>query len=136
MVGELAGLVSREGRRGGGELGESFPVRKGELDTIFNGISGSAGEMGGFTAALMGLERGGSTGGPSSAGEADLTVVTEAVDEMESELEARLSLLGLIGDRFTPTRSSVELLSFPFNFDAAAFTVIFWGWGGRAVRSS
>ena len=83
--------------------------------------------MGGFTATLMGLERGGSTGGPSSAGEADLTVVTDAVDEMESELEARLSLLGLMGDRFTPTRSSVALLSFPFNFDAAAFTVIFWG---------
>ena len=53
----------------------------------------------------------GGLGGLSELGEADFTVFTEAVEEMESELEVTLSLEGDIGDL---PRSSVLELSLPF----------------------
>ena len=66
---------------------------------------------------------GGKTGGCSSCGEfeADLTVLTEAVDDMESELEVMLILDGLMGDLLIP-RSSLELLSLPFILAGTCFT--------------
>ena len=103
----------------------SWQVRKGLLETILRGAvlsparsGGESGGMGGFTATLLGDSRGGRLGGggsSASCGEpaADLTVLTEAVEEMESELEVTLSFEGEIGDLPVP-RSSVLELSFPF----------------------
>lgn len=103
----------------------------GLLETIFKGMSVCSGEarggMGGLTLTFVGDCLGGKLGGEgpsSSAGEADLTVLTDAVEERESELEVTLSFDGLIGDRFKP-RSSLEELSLPFILDATAFTRIF-----------
>lgn len=46
-----------------------------------------------------------------------MTVFTEAVDDIESELEVMLSFDGLMGDLFSP-KSSVDELSFPLIFEA------------------
>ena len=110
-------------------LGEIWPVLKGLLDTIFSGMSAFSGEarggIGGFTFIFVGESRGGRHGGGSSSvGEADLTVLTEAVEERESELEVTLSFEGLIGDLFSP-KSSLEELNFPLIFDATDLTWIF-----------
>ena len=90
---------------------------KGLLDTSFPCTSGFSGEawggrggIGGLILTLVGDNLGG-RGGLSSLGEADLTVLTEAVEEIESELEVTLSLEGDIGDL---PRSSVLELSLPF----------------------
>ena len=99
-------------------LGEISPVLNGLLETSRPGMSGwlpppagdFVGELG-----LVGESRGGSRGGRSvglPAGEADLTVLTEAVEEMESELEVTLSFEGEMGDLPVP-RSSVLELSLP-----------------------
>ena len=66
---------------------------------------------------LVGDSRGG-RGGLSSVGEADFTVFTEAVEEIESELEVTLSLDGDIGDLFRPRSSELEL-SLPFTLGPA-----------------
>ena len=55
---------------------------------------------------------GGRLGGFSSRGEADLTVLTEAVEDIESELEVMLILEGLMGDLLR-SRSSEDELSLP-----------------------
>jgi len=55
---------------------------------------------------------GGRLGGFSSRGEADLTVLTEAVEDIESELEVMLILEGLMGDLLR-SRSSDDELSLP-----------------------
>ena len=135
MVGE-PGLVRRDGRAGLGLVGDTdgewrgvrlgvvlvvvVAFLKGLLDTSLvctSGFSGEAwggsGGIGGLILTLVGDNLGGSggLGGWSSLGEADLTVLTEAVEEMESELEVRLSLEGDIGDLPVPVwpgpRSSV-----------------------------
>ena len=46
-----------------------------------------------------------------------MTVLTEAVEDIESELEVMLSFDGLIGDLFRP-KSSVDELSFPLILEA------------------
>ena len=68
----------------------------------------------------------GGRGGLSSLGDADFTVFTEAVEEIESELEVTLSLEGEMGDLPVP-RSSVLELSFPFTSrrPAGAVALIF-----------
>ena len=58
----------------------------------------------------------GGRGGLSSVGDADFTVFTEAVEEIESELEVTLSLDGDSGDLLRPRSSELEL-SLPFTLD-------------------
>ena len=94
------------------------PVLKGLLETslgcssAFSGEAwGGSGGIGGLMLTLVGDSLGGS-GGMSELGEADLTVLTEAVEEMESELEVTLSFEGEMGDLPVP-RSSVLELSLP-----------------------
>jgi hypothetical protein len=71
---------------------------------------------------LHGDDLGGRDGGLSSAGETDLTVFTEAVEDIESLLEARLiDLDGLIGDRFV-SRSSEDVLILLFSLEAMVLT--------------
>ncbi len=90
-------------------------------------LSGEAngGTTGGLAAAgdnLLGEARGGRDGGLSSAGDTDLTVFTDAVDDIESLLDARLiDFEGLIGDRLV-SKSSEELLILLFSFVAMDFT--------------
>ena len=96
------------------------PFLKGLLETIFREksvFSGDArGGIGGLMFTLVGeASLGGRLGGFSSWGEADLTVFTEAVEEMESELEVMLSLEGEIGDLLRP-KSSLDELIFPLIF--------------------
>ena len=110
-------------------LGEIWPVLKGLLDTILSGMSAFSGEarggIGGFTFILVGESLGGRHGGgSSSAGDADFTVLTDAVEERESELEGTLNFEGLMGDLFNP-KSSLEELNFPLIFDATDLTWIF-----------
>ena len=126
--------MRREGRAGFGLVGETDgevgfvrPVRKGLLETSFccsSGFSGEAwggiGGIGGLILTLVGDNLGGS-GGLSSPGEADLTVLTEAVEEMESELEVTLSFEGDIGD-LPVARSSVLELILPFTSRRPAVT--------------
>ena len=85
----------------------------------------SGGTTGGLAVAgddLLGEARGGSDGGLSSAGDTDLTVFTDAVDDIESLLDARLiDFEGLIGDRLV-SKSSEELLILLFSFVAMDFT--------------
>ena len=103
----------------GGELGlVRLGFLKGLLETSFccsSGFSGEAwggiGGIGGLMLTLVGESLGG-RGGFSSLGETDLTVLTEAVEEMESELEVTLSFEGEMGDLPVP-RSSVLELSLP-----------------------
>ena len=117
-------MERRDGRAGAGGEGDpacSCPVRKGLLETILRGAvvsGGESGGMGGFTATLLGDSRGGRLGGGGSSAScgdpaADFTVLTEAVEEMESELEVTLSFDGEMGDLPVP-RSSVLELSLPF----------------------
>lgn len=91
-------------------------------------LSGEAkgGTTGGLAAAvgddLLGEARGGSDGGLSSAGDTDLTVFTDAVEDIESLLDARLiDFEGLIGDRLV-SKSSEELLILLFSFEVIDFT--------------
>ena len=122
LAGET-GLERREGRTGLGlagtvpgedllELSVWSPVLKGLLETSLcwrSSLSGEArGGMGGLMFTLVGDSLGG-RGGLSSVGEADFTVFTEAVEEMESELEVTLSLEGEIGDLLRPRSSELEL---------------------------
>lgn len=76
--------------------------------------SGDArGGIGGLMFTLVGeASLGGRLGGFSSRGEADLTVLTEAVEDIESELEVMLILEGLMGDLLR-SRSSDDELSLP-----------------------
>ena len=113
---------------------------KGLLETSFacsSGFSGEAcggiGGIGGLIFTLVGDNRGGS-GGLSSLGEADLTVLTEAVEEMESELEVTLSFEGEMGDLPVP-RSSVLELSLPLVSRRPVGTRGFTGtlWPGPAL---
>ena len=94
-----------------GELDTSFPCSSGFSGEAWGGIGGIGG-IGGLILTLVGDNRGG-RGGLSSLGEADLTVLTEAVEEIESELEVTLSFDGEMGDLPVP-RSSVLELSLPF----------------------
>ena len=71
------------------------------------------GGIGGLMFTLVGeASLGGRLGGFSSLGEADLTVLTEAVEDIESELEVMLILEGLMGDLLR-SRSSDDELSLP-----------------------
>ena len=74
---------------------------------------------------LLGELRGGREGGLSSDGDTDLTVFTEAVEDIESLLEARLiDFDGLIGDRLVSRSSEDVLISLLFSFEAIDFTWI------------
>ena len=120
-------MLKREGTRGFGLAGwlvgdgvlapsPSCPFLKGELETSLcwsSDLSGDArGGMGGLMFTLVGDSLGG-RGGLSSVGDADFTVFTEAVEEIESELEVTLSLDGDSGDLLRPRSSELEL-SLPF----------------------
>jgi hypothetical protein len=82
---------------------------------------GETGSRGAFP-PLLGEDLGGRDGGPSSAGDTDFTVFTEAVDDMESLLDARLiDFDGLIGDLLV-SRSSDEVLILVKSLVAMVFT--------------
>jgi len=116
LAGMLVGLVGE-----GAALPPICPFLKGLFETSLcwsSEFSGEArGGWGGFMFTLVGDSLGG-RGGLSSVGEADFTVFTEAVDEMESELEVTLSFDGDIGDLLRPRSSELEL-SLPFTFGPA-----------------
>ena len=80
----------------------------------------AAGGMGGLTLTLLGdASLGGRLGGFSWLGElTDLTVLTEAVEDMESELEVMLIFEGLMGDLLR-SRSSDDELSLPLTLALA-----------------
>lgn len=100
---------------------------KGLLETIFKEKSVFSGEakggIGGLIFTLVGDNLGGRLGGFSSCGEADLTVFTEAVEEIESELEVMLRLEGLMGDLLRSRSSELEL-SLPLTLAVTVLT----GW--------
>ena len=141
LTGE-GGFVVREGRTGlgllgtkvledtgargdgkpliGGLVGLISPVLKGLLDTSLEVIS--SGEVMEDARGLEGDGRGGREGGASSAGDTDFTVFTEVLEDNESLLEVMLIFDGLRGDRLV-SRSSVDVLALPLNFEAMVRTL-------------